>query len=391
MLTKKFSHILLYATLGAGFFFVSCNRPLTDDNITTEIKSQLYSDPVLRTASVQVASNSGVVTLTGQVPDEAARQSADNLASRTAGVKQVIDQLVVAAPQAAYGNNIQPSPTVPADTNSSGSPDRGSRNQAEQRRIQSERNSSRRDRSEARRNNSEQDRYARERQQDQSNRAADQPYGNAATPQYEKSRTVTIPSNTIVTVLTIDGIDSTVNRTGQTFAASLDAPVVVNDNVVIPKGANATLKLVSASSAGHMTGRSELTLALDSIAYQGRTYHTVSSDVRQAGSSRTKRTAETVGGGAVLGAIIGGIAGGGKGAAIGAAAGGGAGAGVQILTHAQQVKVPPETRLDFTLQQPLEITYVPGRRSRRDSTGSSSSNPSSYPADSSSYPEQQPR
>lgn len=391
MLTKTFPHIILYAAMGAGFFFTSCNRPLNDDNITTDIKSKLYSDPVLRAASVEVASNSGVVTLTGQVPDEAARQSADNLASRTAGVKQVIDQLVVAAPQAAYGNSAQSSATLPADANTSVTPERGSRNQSGQRRTQSERNSSRRDRSDAPGNNAEQDRYARGTQRDQSNRAADQPYGNGATQQYERSRTVTIPSNTIVTVLTIDGIDSAVNRTGQTFAASLDAPVIVNDNVVIPKGANATLKLVNASSAGHMTGRSELTLALDSIAYQGRTYHTVSSDVRQAGSSRTKRTAETVGGGAVLGAIIGGIAGGGKGAAIGAAAGGGAGAGVQILTHAQQVKVPAETRLDFTLQQPLEITYVPGKRSRRDSSGSSSSNPSSYPSDSSSYPEQQPR
>jgi hypothetical protein len=376
MLTRKFSHIILCATIGAGFFFVSCRRPLNDDNITTDIKSKLYSDPVLRTASVQVASNSGIVTLTGQVPDEAARQSADNLASRTAGVKQVIDQLVVAAPQSVYGNNI-PSPqpySTPADTNPSATPDRGSRNRADQRR-----------------NNSQHDRYARDRQQDPSNRAKDRPYGNGASQQYERSRTVTVPANTIVTVLTIDGIDSTVNRTGQTFAASLDAPVVVNDNIVIPKGANATLRLVSVSSAGHMTGRSELTLALDSVAYQGRTYRTVSSDVRQAGSSRTKRTAETVGGGAVLGAIIGGLAGGGKGAAIGAAAGGGAGAGVQILTRAQQVKVPPESRLDFTLQEPLEVTYVPGRRTRRDSTGSSSLDPSSYPADSSSYPEQQPR
>jgi hypothetical protein len=42
---------------------------------------------------------------------------------------------------------------------------------------------------------------------------------------------------------------------------------------------------------------------------------------------------------------------GGKGAAIGAAAGGGLGAGSEIITKGDQVKVPSETLLDFTLQQ----------------------------------------
>lgn len=60
---------------------------------------------------------------------------------------------------------------------------------------------------------------------------------------------------------------------------------------------------------------------------------------------------------------IGAIAGGGKGSAIGAAVGGGAGTGAQVWTHGQQVRIPPETRLDFRLEQPLEITYVPGLRS----------------------------
>src|SRR5260370_1682024 len=72
-----------------------------------------------------------------------------------------------------------------------------------------------------------------------------------------------------------------------------------------------------------------------------------------------------MGGGADLGALIGEVAGGGKGAAIGAAVGGGAGTGVQVLTTGQQVKIPSETRLDFTLQQPLDITYFPGKRPRQ--------------------------
>jgi len=62
-----------------------------------------------------------------------------------------------------------------------------------------------------------------------------------------------------------------------------------------------------------------------------------------------------VGAGAAIGSIIGGIAGGGKGAAIGAAAGGGVGGGVQAATKGQQIKLPSETVLNFTLQNPLTV------------------------------------
>jgi len=45
----------------------------------------------------------------------------------------------------------------------------------------------------------------------------------------------------------------------------------------------------------------------------------------------------------------------GKGAAIGAGAGAGVGAGSEIITKGDQVKVPSETLLDFTLQQDVTI------------------------------------
>src|SRR5207245_1616156 len=152
--------------------------------------------------------------------------------------------------------------------------------------------------------------------------------------------TVTVPANTVVTIRTIDSIDSKTNHAGEVFKASLDAPIVVDNKVIVPSGADAYVKLASASSAGHITGRSELGLELKSILFQGKTYDVVSSDVKQSGTSRGKQTAERVGGGAALGALIGAIAGGGKGAAIGAAVGGGAGTGVQVLTRGQQVKIP---------------------------------------------------
>ena len=157
----------------------------------------------------------------------------------------------------------------------------------------------------------------------------------------------------------IDGVDSKVNNTGEVFRASLDAPLVVNDEVVVPKGANIYVRLAQASSAGRMTGKSELRLELVKLDFQGRSYPLVSSTYDLAGSSRGKRTAGTVAGGAAIGALIGAIAGGGKGAAIGAGVGGGTGAVYQGATHGQQVKIPSETKLDFKLEQAVSVSYMP--------------------------------
>jgi hypothetical protein len=147
--------------------------------------------------------------------------------------------------------------------------------------------------------------------------------------------------------------------------------------VVLPRGLNVKLKLIQASSAGSFKGKSELTISLDTLTYQGKTYSLQTSDVQQEGSSRGKRSAAVIGGGTVLGALIGGLAGGGKGAAIGAAAGAGGGTAVQAATKGQQVKIPSETRLDFTLHAPVLVTYLPPKKSSPAPSADQSQNPSS--------------
>jgi hypothetical protein len=174
-------------------------------------------------------------------------------------------------------------------------------------------------------------------------------------PPVHQPESFTIPSGTIVTVRTIDRIDSSRNHAGDEFAATVESPVVVGDRVVIPRSSDARLRLVDSRSAGRMTGRSELQVELTSITVDGVSYPVQSGVYEQQGRSRSTRTAETVGGGAALGALIGAIAGRGKGAAIGAAVGAGTGAAVQAVTHGEQVKVPPETKLDFTLRAPLTV------------------------------------
>jgi hypothetical protein len=157
----------------------------------------------------------------------------------------------------------------------------------------------------------------------------------------------------------IDSIDSTQGHAGDQFAATIDAPVLAADRVVIASGSDARLRLVQATSAGRMSGRSDLKVELVSVTAGGQTYQLQTGYYEQAGASRSTRTAETVGGGAVLGALIGAIAGRGKGAAIGTVAGAGAGTAAQAGTHGQQVKLPSESKLSFTLKSPVTITVAP--------------------------------
>ncbi len=172
---------------------------------------------------------------------------------------------------------------------------------------------------------------------------------------------VTIPSGTEVSVRTNQDIDSTNAAVGQKFEGMVANDVVGSSGqIVVPKGSNAELVIRNVSSGG-ITKAPELALDLSSIEVHGKRYVVNTSSVQQQGQGSlgaNKRTAEMVGGGAVLGTLIGAIAGGGKGAAIGAAAGAATGAGAQVLTRGKEVKVPAETILQFKLTQPLRLEAV---------------------------------
>ena len=87
----------------------------------------------------------------------------------------------------------------------------------------------------------------------------------------------------------------------------------------------------------------------------GKTVPVVTGEYEATGSSRGASTAKRAIGGAALGALIGAAVDGGQGAAIGAGAGAGAGVTSEIITGGDQVKVPSETLLDFTLEQDVSI------------------------------------
>jgi len=179
------------------------------------------------------------------------------------------------------------------------------------------------------------------------------------------SKTLELPVGTELSVRTAEAIDSSKAVDGQTFAADVTSDVLDSSgDVVIPRGSNAQITIVSASKGGKITGASDLVLDLATVSVDGRAYQISTTDVEQkgkAGLGANKRTGVFTGGGAAVGAIIGAIAGGGKGAAIGAGVGAASGAAGQVLTKGS-IKIPVETVLTFKLDKPLRVTPAkPGR------------------------------
>jgi hypothetical protein len=165
-----------------------------------------------------------------------------------------------------------------------------------------------------------------------------------------------VEAGTVIPVTLDQSLSSKTSKDGDHIDASVAAPVMAGDKVAIPQGAKASGRVTVANSAGKFKGHAELGLTLDSITVGGKTYAIKTSSVAEAGKGRGERTAIGVGGGAAVGALIGAIAGHGKGAAIGAAAGAGAGTAGTAFTGNRDISLAAETKLNFKLAEPLQIS-----------------------------------
>jgi hypothetical protein len=183
--------------------------------------------------------------------------------------------------------------------------------------------------------------------------SATQAAASSAAPQTKKR--ITVPAGTRILIRTIDSIDSSKQKTGYRFSATLETNLQAEDTVIAPRGTKVYGQLAQASSAGRMKGSSQLTLELTDIVINGTSYPLLTSEYELKGKGEGGSTAKKVVGGAGLGALIGGLAGGGKGAGIGALAGAGAGTAVAATKKGEQLVIPSESLLEFRLQQPVAL------------------------------------
>jgi hypothetical protein len=345
------NRISFATAIALGFLTLACGpKGPTDQNLTTDIQAKLYANDATKAAKINVAVKDGVVTLSGDVPSSDVELQAMKIANGAPGVRTVTDQMKLndaladnLPPAAAAGAAPLPDPppaSAPAPKQTAASGPLPSVPMAEP--------------------------PAPVPAPQEQAQAAPEPApapapapvaaAPAPPPPPPQPVTVTIPAGERLAIRMVDAIDTKVNTAGQTFRASLDAPLTSDGRVIVPVGAPVTVLLANSQGAGRIKGQSSVELRLTSLRYRGQDVQVNTSAYEEQGKSRGKQSAIRTGIGAAAGALIGGLAGGGKGAGIGAAIGGGGGAGLQLATHGQQVKIPSETPLNFKLEAPLTLT-----------------------------------
>lgn len=159
---------------------------------------------------------------------------------------------------------------------------------------------------------------------------------------------ITLPPDTKISVRIADEINSSKHRTGDMFTGIVDPSVLVHDQVVIPRGTEAHVRMADAKKGGRVHGKAKVSLELVSLVVNGRRLE-VDSDIKTTdkGTLAAKGKAEK----SSLSHL---------GSATGPAGPAGAAAGPVIAVFAApKVEVKPNTRVEFTLAEPFTFEKPP--------------------------------
>jgi hypothetical protein len=340
----------------------------SDAQIESNVLKALASAPELSTQNIQTSTVYGVVTLSGNVHEEALRTKAENLAARAQGVKKVVDELSlgdtpVAAAQAPptlpdgqlppdqqagpAGQVLQSDGTyAPAPQDENAPPAQAPPAQAQ--------------------NAPPQPQGAPQYQQappPPDGRQPMYPPGYAPAPRAMRSSQqagmqVSVPAGSVLQVRINRGIDSQHIKPGTPFDGTVMNDVVAGGAVAIPRGAAVQGVVVDAKKTGALKGQGELALQINSVTMGGMVYPLGTDVWQHTGSDKTASTVNHAVGLGILGAVIGAAAGGGSGAAIGAGVGAGAGVATSAGSPRGQVILPPESLVTFRTAQPAMVTTV---------------------------------
>jgi len=275
-------------SVGLAALAVGCSKAPTDAKVTSDIQAKLGADSGLQDKQIAVQSANGTVTLSGTVETEAERDAAAKYAASEPGVRTVINNLQVGTTQA----NAQPAPQQePAPSSQAAKPASSKRHHRSERHEQ-----------EMAQANPPADQSQYSQPQAPPPAADAQPPAPAAQqpatpPPPPEPAPVTVPSGAVLSVRLIDTIDSATAQDGDTFHATLDAPLAVDGNVVVPAHYEVEGHVVNAQASGKFRGQALLVLQLDQLKVNGRVYNIQTDQFKQETSARGKNTAEKVGAG----------------------------------------------------------------------------------------------
>jgi len=196
-------------------------------------------------------------------------------------------------------------------------------------------------------------------------RPAPTPAPRTTTVQY-----ITVPSGTRVAVVLENGISTASAKPGDSVYFRTSFPITINNKVVVPVGSYLRGEVTEAKRAGHVKGKGELRLRLNTLILpNGYTVDLNAEPHSTDAGSGTKTDSEgkitgpggkgkdatTIATTTAAGAGIGAIADGGKGAGIGAGIGGIAGLAAVLLSRGPEAQLQRGSSMDLILERDLEL------------------------------------
>ena len=330
----------------AGF---AQDKPVSDAQIEANVLKSLAGVPELADQAIGTTSVYGTVTLSGSVRDEASRDKAEQAVANTAGVKKVVDELMIGVPAPAVTGVAQPPEDQINDVSQVPEPNMAPDGAAApiaqryptttqapiertqpvapppiQRQVQN---------------------YP-------------PPYNRQPYRVQQEGQPVVVPAGAVLRVRLNQAMDSRHTQPGTTFDGIMISDVIIGGSVAIPRGAVVQGHVTDAQPGGDLRGRGGLALELTEVVLEGHPYPLTTTAWTHQGYDKTGQTVgNTIGLGAV-GATIGAIAGGGPGALIGAGIGAVAGLGVSAASRQGEATIPAEAIVTFQLSQKAALMTV---------------------------------
>src|SRR5579862_4922371 len=160
---------------------------------------------------------------------------------------------------------------------------------------------------------------------------------------------ITLPAGTVVSVRIADAVNSGHNHSGDLLTGIVDPSVLIENNVVIPRGTEAHVRLVEDKKGGHIKGKAEVRLELISLIMNGHQLGVESADYDKT-KGGVKGKMETGAKSASSGGIDAAAAAGPGGAVVG---------GVIGMFSAPKIELQPNSRVEFKLSEPFLFVVPP--------------------------------
>lgn len=157
---------------------------------------------------------------------------------------------------------------------------------------------------------------------------------------------ITLPAGSVIPVRLADEVNSHHDKAGELYTGTVDPSVLIQNQVVIPRGTDAHVRLMRVKKGGRLHGKAKVQLELVSLIMNGEKLGVnTDEEVKKEGTAHAKASAEAKKGAQGAGALAGHPE---------AAAG-----PVIAVFAAPKIDIKPGSRIEFTLATPFTFEPVP--------------------------------